>query len=53
MKKWIPFYGMFTKEANDISSCDIDTNLMMLLWHGLICGGAIIAIFGWLILSPK
>lgn len=41
MKKWIPIYGMFTKEANEIPKYH-SNNMLMVLYHGFIIGGLII-----------
>ena len=40
MKKWIPIYGMFTKEANDIPTgiAGENVSLAMVFYHGGIAG---------------
>jgi hypothetical protein len=56
MKKWIPIYGMFTKEADDIptqpGSGGAETSLMMVLYHILLFGGGLMYLIGYLILKP-
>lgn len=34
LKMFIPIYGMFTKEINELSS--VESNLMMAIYHGFI-----------------
>jgi len=40
MKKWIPIYGTFTKEADNITNPDI--NFLMVVYHGFIAAGVVL-----------
>jgi hypothetical protein len=46
--KWVPIFGMFTKDANSIPRFS-DTNLLMILYHGFILGG-LVCFIGYLFL---
>lgn len=46
--KWIPIFGMFTKEADEIT--DEDTTLAMVLYHGFILGG-LVCFLGYMLLK--
>lgn len=43
MKKWIPIYGMFTKEANQIPPYS-NINMIMVLYHGFVTAGILLTL---------
>lgn len=46
--KWIPIFGMFTKDAD--KTTDSDTNLGLVLYHGFILSG-LICFLGYILLK--
>jgi len=48
--KWIPIYGMFTEDADNIPNSDIDLTMLMIVYHSVI---AVAMIFGIVLLIIK
>lgn len=51
--RWIPIFGMFTKDINKINPKDETNNLIMVLYHGFIGFGGLIFLIGYIILNIK
>lgn len=43
MKKWIPIYGMFTKEIDEIA-IDDNLNMTLIIYHGVITAGILLTL---------